>query len=125
MVPFTFLTEQDRWNIAFFAPRSATPRSPSSPPSSPCLELAATTDGALLDDLYAAGFPSAPSPVSSPLRTALPASPPPPLAGSAPRPAFKPPSPSRPPSSSSSGQPPSSPRRRRPPRLLALTASSR
>lgn len=57
MVPFTFLSEQDRWDLGFFvvglrhagAPRSAMRPSLSLP------ELSVLTDGELLDHLYAAG----------------------------------------------------------------------
>ena len=59
MIPFTFLTADDRWSVAFFVARlrhEGTPRSPV-PPSISRPELATSTDGELLDHLFAAGAP--------------------------------------------------------------------
>ncbi len=61
MVPFTFLSEQDRWDLGFFVvglrhaggPRSAERPSLSLP------EMSVLTDGELLDHLYSAGVAEA------------------------------------------------------------------
>ena len=57
MIPFTFLSEQDRWDLAFVAVglrHAGKPRA-SFVPALSLPELARATDGELLDHLYAAG----------------------------------------------------------------------
>lgn len=57
MIPFTFLSEDDRWNVAFVVAslrHAERPRSARAPTIS-LPELATSTDGELLDHLFAAG----------------------------------------------------------------------
>ena len=104
MIPFTFLSDEERWSLAFFVtglrhqPRAASPLAASPPAASPGAtrpgaarspapgspaahvpalslpELASSTDGELLDHLYTAGVPSTDL---APLLARLRAAPPP------------------------------------------------
>jgi high-affinity iron transporter len=57
MIPFTFLNEEDRWNLAFYSVslRHIEKVGAGGAPGMSLAELAMATDGEILDDLYATG----------------------------------------------------------------------